>query len=251
MLGDERFLPEPRNTRGWPRNRRQLEWALHVVRDGMTYTDAAKLVYDTVHSSQVGSELAKRIAPFISFLQERKNAIAEREFGVTTERVLREVSAVALADKISFVRPVLIKGVARYIGKDPSQLTNVQRIAVHSWTETVIETDSGSEIDYRYRLHGKQPALDFLGKHLGMLSEKLLVEMMARRSAANSADYTNVSTDDLNAAIDTLKQLREQLKNSKAIDLKAERVVHSPFIGGSRGREEESNDAQRLLSAGD
>lgn len=212
----ERFLPEPRNTRGWPRNTRELEWALMIVRDGISRWGATKRIGV---SEPTGTALYKRLLPFITHLQEKKNALAERAFDATVERVLREVSAIALADRVSYVRPVIIGGVRRFIGRPPDELTPMQRVAVLSWEEVVVKTDDeGEQVDFRYTLHDKQPAMSFLGKHLGMLSEKVLVEMMAKRSAANVQDYTHVPTEQLEEAIEQLTAIKERLKDSRAIE---------------------------------
>lgn len=217
MLGKERFLPEPRNTRGWPKNRRQLDWALLVVRDDMPRGAAARRVYGEHVSDKHIFTLGRQLLPFMAHLQEVKNAIAERAFEVSTERILRESAAIALADRVTFSRAVTIKGRKRFIGKPPDELTQVQRISIREWSEHEVETDDGTEIDFRYQLHGKQAAIEFIGKHLGMLSEKLLVEMVARRAAQNTTDYSNVPTPTIEDAIRQLTELKERLKDDHAI----------------------------------
>lgn len=217
VFADERYLPEPGNTRGWPLNRKQLDWALAVVRDGLSALAAAKLVYGDRVSKRTPETLRIKLAPFLAHLQERKNALAEREFDASVERVLRESAAIALSDKLGYLRRVTINKLPRFIGKPPDQLTPMQRIAVHSHTEIEITTDEGPDIDYRYRLYGKQAAIEFLGKHLGMTSEKLLIEMTNRRMAAQIPDYTNVSTQDLKDAIATMLAIQEKMRDSQAI----------------------------------
>lgn len=245
MLGNERFLPERGNTRGWPHNRRQLEFALCIVRDGLSPKAAYRKIYVGSNSDDSLNRLNRTLMPFLAYLQERKSALAEREFDVTNERLLREVSAVALANKVDYMRVVLVSGVRTFIGREPDTLTRMQQIAVSSWTAHPVETDHGPEIDYRYHLHPKRHAVDFLGRHLGMLSEKLLVEMMGRRNAQQVEDYSKVSNDDLNSAIDTLKLLKQKLANSAAIDVTPERVVHSlPGVGGSRDEEHQEGGSE-------
>jgi hypothetical protein len=221
MLGNERFLPEPHNTRGWPRTRKQLDWALLVVRDGLSWYGAARKIFS---NDQTGNLLGRKLAPFLAYLQERKNALAEREFDATNDRVLREVAAIGLADRLSFARPVMINNLRHWIGKDPADLTDVQRIAVHSWTSKEIPTDEGPQVDFRYRLHGKKAALEFLGKHLGMLSEHMLMEMISRRTANSIEDYSDVPTDQLALAIAKLEEIKDQLRTKNAIESTAEVV---------------------------
>lgn len=217
MLGNERFLPEPGNTRGWPRTRRQLEWALLVVRDGLPQSTAAKKVFGPGVSSRTPWELARNLRPFLLFLQEKKNALVEREFNVTTDRLLRESAAIALSDKTSYFRPVTIDGIERFIGKPPDELTDIQKIAVRSWSEAIVETDDGKMVDYRYRLHDKQASIEFLGKHMGMLSEKLMIQIMNKRQQDEIPDYSNVSQEDLDRAKQRLLEVKEMLADAQAI----------------------------------
>lgn len=227
MLGNERFLPEPHNTRGWPRTRKQLDWALLVIRDGLTPYAASQKIF----GGDASGRLNRNLAPFLMYLRERKNALVAREFDATNERVLREVAAIGLADRISFTRPVMIDGLRYWIGKDPEDLTDMQRIAVHSWSAVKIETDDGPMVDFRYRLLGKRAALEFLGKHLGMLSENMLLEMISKRSAATIEDYSKVPTADLQRAIDQLQSIKEQLKTARAIDSTATELVPAESHG--------------------
>lgn len=218
LAGQELLLPEPNNTRGWPKNPRQQEVAIKIVRDGLSPFAAVKEVYGARYANSHGYKLAHKLRPFIAFLQERKNALAEREFEASTERVLREISAIALSKLDTYKHKVFINGKARWIGKPPDELTDVQRIAVKGWTEVEVKTDGGVEIDYRYELYDKDKALPVLMKHLGMLSETLLVDMMSRRQQSERVDYSNVPTEVLEESLVALNATLERLKDARAIE---------------------------------
>lgn len=200
---------EPRNERGWPKTNRQLEWAyLHVVEGMSAYSAALKAGYSSDTAKAKSHLLPRLLAPFIAHLQGHKNRVVESDLEVTVEHVLREAAAIALADVIGFKRVVRINGLERWIGKTPSDLTRTQRMAVHSWVEAEVVTDDGVEIDYCYRLHNKEKALSFVGRHLGMFSETLILDARNTRDDVAFVDHSNVPDNVLASAIGAMEAVQ-------------------------------------------
>jgi phage terminase small subunit len=90
--------------------------------------------------------------------------VTERH-GVTIDRIICEYAAIAFADAGDFFDWGR-KGVNV---RDKAELTPLQRRVVAEASQTI--TESGGTI--RVKLHDKLTALDRLGKHLGMLPDKV------------------------------------------------------------------------------
>ena len=76
---------EPRNTRGWPRTKLQLNFALNVVQHSMKPYPAMRAAGYSKNTSVVKShKMAANLRPFLAFLQEKKNEAVVGERGVVT-----------------------------------------------------------------------------------------------------------------------------------------------------------------------
>lgn len=198
-----------RNTRGWPKNDRQARWAWLHVMDGLSAHAAALEAGYTPETAKAKSHtLVKRLRPYLEHLQRLKNETADRQFEVTVERLLREVAAIGFADRISFVRRVQVKGQPHFIGIAPDLLTPMQRLAVRGWKETSVDTDDGVEVNYDYELHDKMAALTFLGRHLGMLSDVMIVARQAQQRESRRPDYSDVPSAALEEALALIERAR-------------------------------------------
>lgn len=216
---------EPHNTRGWPRTKKQLEFALQVVQFGYPPFRAMMNAGYTRNTAKVEShKLAKKLRPFFVFLQEKKNQLAEAHYDVTNTRILSEMSAIGLQNIKDYVRIVTISGKLREIGKPISDLTNQQALAVSSWSKQLIKTDDGEEFDYQYVLHDKAGALVNLGKHLGMFSEKLMLDLNMRRDKADAIDFSAMPQNDLEMVIETLRGFQEKAAKARVIEGQSHRI---------------------------
>lgn len=210
---------EPRNTRGWPRTKQQLAFALNVVQLAMKPYPAMLAAGYSKNTSNVKShKLAAQLRPFFAFLQERKNEVAATHYDATTTRILHEMSAIGLQNIKDYIRIVKVNGIARLIGKPVTDLTDPQALAVESWEIVTIKTDDGDELDYRYVLHDKASALVNLGKHLGMFSEKLMLDLNMRQSQARSLDFSALPQDELELVIKTLEGIQQKAAKARAIE---------------------------------
>lgn len=201
---------EPGNTRGWPKTKRQLDWALRVVEEQMTYEAAAVEVgFAATTARKKAHQLAKAMRPFLAFLQEKKNAIVEHDFEVTTSRVLREITALAMANHVNYVRRVTVEGKPYWAGKPIDELSEAEQVAVKSYRVGYIKTDDQGEVpDFKYELHDKPQNVFMLGKHLGMFNEKIMLELGHREAQAKRFKFSELPTDKIMEIMETLEEFK-------------------------------------------
>ena len=216
----------PRNTRGWPRTKQQLTFALNVVQLSMRPHPAMIAAGYSKHTAHIKShKLAAQLRPFFTFLQEKKNEVAAAHYDATTTRILHEMSAIGLQNVKDYIRVVKVNGGIRLIGKPVTELTEPQALAVESWEIETIKTDDGEELDYKYVLHDKASALVNLGKHLGMFSEKLMLDMNMRQSQARAIDFSALPQDKLETVIKLLEGIQEDAAKARAIEGESHEVA--------------------------
>jgi len=211
---------EPKNTRGWPKTKQQLDFAVRIVQYGDSMLEAAIAVgYSKTYAHSSSHVLAKKLNPFIVFLQEKKNETAAKKFDVTTDRVLREMAAIGLQNWKDYVTAVEVDGVPYLIGKPLNELTDLQALAVQSWSIEEVECDDGTiALDYRYVLHDKSNALLNLGKHLGMFSEKLMLDLNMRKSQSKAIDFSALPQDKLADVIKALEKIKSDAAEARTIE---------------------------------
>lgn len=208
----------PRNTRGWPKTKQQLEWALAIVQKGMSAQGAALYVGYAKKTAAINTpRMSREMRPFLVFLQARKNAVAERQYDATTTRVLREITIIAFSNHADYVREVVIDGLPHLIGKPITDLSEEQQICVSSWKTELVATDDGDALDYKYVLYDKSQNLFALGKHLGMFNEKIMLELTHREAQAKRTNFSDLSTDKIMEIMETLKQFKDMAKNANSI----------------------------------
>jgi len=216
---------EPRNTRGWPRTKKQLDFAIAVIQQGMKPYGAMLAAGYSKNTANVEShKLAAQLRPFFAFLQEKKNEVAANHYDATTQRILHEMSAIGLQNVKDYIRIVKVDGVPQLIGKPVSDLTNPQALAVESWEKEPIKTDDGPDFDFKYVLHDKANALVNLGKHLGMFSEKLMLDLNMRQSQARALDFSAMPQNELEEVIHLLEGIKERAAKARAIEGESRQV---------------------------
>lgn len=215
----------PGNTKGWPRTKLQLVFALNVVQEAMNPHAAMVAAGYAKNSSKVRShELAANLRPFLAFLQEKKNEVAATHYDATTTRILHEMSAIGLQNIKDYIRVVKVEKLPQLIGRPVNELTDSQALAVASWEKHPIKTDDGPDFDYKYVLHDKASALVNLGRHLGMFSEKLMLDLNMRQSQARSLDFSAMPQDELELVIKTLEGIQQKAAKARAIEGESHRV---------------------------
>lgn len=216
----------PRNTRGWPRTKNQLAFALNVVQLSMKPYPAMMAAGYSKHTAHIKShKLAAQLRPFFAFLQEKKNEVAAAHYDATTTRILHEMSAIGLQNVKDYIRMVTVNGVLRPIGRPINELTDPQALAVVSWETEEIKTDDGPALNFKYILHDKASALVNLGRHLGMFSEKLMLDLNMRQSQARSLDFSALPQDELELVIQTLEAIQQKAAKARAIEGESHEVA--------------------------
>jgi hypothetical protein len=203
----------------------QLDFALNVVQKVMRPHAAMLAAGYSKSTSKIKShKLAANLRPFMAFLQEKKNEVAASHYDATTTRILHEMSAIGLQNVKDYIRVVKVNKVPHLVGRPVNELTDPQALAVASWVKEPIKTDDGDDFDYKYVLHDKASALVNLGRHLGMFSERLMLDLNMRQSQARSLDFSAMPQDDLEMVIKTLEGIQEKAAKARAIEGKSERV---------------------------
>lgn len=215
----------PRNTQGWPRTKQQLDFALNVVQLAMKPHPAMLAAgYAKRTANQESHKLAAKLRPFLAFLQEKKNEQAAKHYEVTNTRILREMSAIGLQNVKDYITVVQINNLPRLIGKPVNELTDQQALAVESWEVVEMQGDDGPVMDYQYVLHNKMQGLVNLGRHLGMFSEKLMLDLNMRQAQSESIDFSAMPQDELELVIKTLTEIQDNARKARAIEGESHRV---------------------------
>ncbi len=217
---------EPRNTRGWPKTKQQLDWAVAHIGEGLSaHAAALKVGYSTKTAQKKSHLMVDRLKPFLVVLQERKNETAERRYNSSTTRVLDEITAMAFMNHADYVREVTIKGLPYLIGIPLKELSDREQLCIESWKIVTVETDDGPALDYQYVLSDKAQNLFMLGKHLGMFNEKIMLELTHRQAMSRRVKFSDLPTEKIEEIMETLKEFKELALNGQAIEGTAVEVV--------------------------
>ena len=169
---------------GWPKTKRQLELCYYRVVEGMTVNQAALTAgYSDQTARKKAGSVLKGLRPYCSYLQRLKNQEMQGKFEITVDRIAEELACIAFANIDDYVTPVEIDGDWRFVGRPINELTDKQARAIASWSVDKIKSGEQVIYDYRYVLYDKKGALLDLGKHLGMFSERLLLEARVHQQA--------------------------------------------------------------------
>lgn len=154
-------------------------------------TRAYKVAYPKVKSDDVARANASRLLTKANTKAEIEKRIKEREkrTEITQDKVLREIANLAFTDRTDIVKVTS----GRLVIKDFSELTPEQRTCISS----IKETKFGIDITF----YNKEKALELLGKHLGMFTEKL--ELKGEVKTNNP--FSGLTTE----------ELKELIKNGK------------------------------------
>lgn len=154
-------------------------------------TRAYKVAYPKVKSDDVTRANASRLLTKANIKGEIEKRMKEREkrTEITQDKVLREIANLAFTDRTDIVKVTS----GRLVIKDFSELTPEQRACISS----IKETKFGIDVTF----YNKEKALELLGKHLGMFTEKL--ELKGEVKTNNP--FSGLTTD----------ELKELIKNGK------------------------------------
>ncbi len=118
------------------------------------------------YSPDTAQEQGSRMLSNVMVKKEIDKAIAERSkrTGVNQDRVIQELA------KIGFVN---ITNVVDSTGKIKDDATDEDKACIESIKYKRSDTDAGSSVEREVKIASKLRALELLGKHLGMFTDKL------------------------------------------------------------------------------
>lgn len=154
-------------------------------------TRAYKVAYPRVRSDNTAAVNGSKLLRNTKVQLEIEKKIKEREkrTEITQDKVLREIANLAFTDRTDIVKVAS----GRLVIKDFSELTPEQRACISS----IKETKFGIDITF----YNKEKALELLGKHLGMFTDKL--ELKGEVKTNNP--FSGLTTEELKKIINTEK----------------------------------------------
>ena len=127
---------------------------------------AIRAGYSPATAQQMGSENLSK--PVIKAAIDTAEAERSRRTGINQDRVLREIA------KLAFVNPVDVIDMDAATIRDES--TREDTACISSIKVKVIPTEDGAITEREIKTYDKLKALELLGKHLGMFTDKLKME---------------------------------------------------------------------------
>lgn len=126
-----------------------------AIRAGYAEKTAAQIAYNLLRRGDVQEAL-----------QEARD-VQEKRTNITSDRILRELARIAFADASDYAK-VVSNGQLQAVELTPTEdLSLDQRAALASIEET--------QFGIKVRTHDKVKALELLGKHLGIFTEKISI----------------------------------------------------------------------------
>lgn len=124
---------------------------------------AIRAGYSPDSAASIGSENLRK--PEIRTYVEKAMAERSRRTGFNQDRVLEELAKVALLN--------LADAVDMATGKLKESATDVDTAALASVKVKIIPTAMGDGVEREFKAHDKLKAIEMLGKHMGMFTDKV------------------------------------------------------------------------------
>lgn len=166
----------------------QYIFAQEYIRDMNAGQAAIRAGYNPKNAAVIGAKLLKKKHVIGAIQSAIKQRIARTQ--VTADRVIQELGRVAFADPGAFFE-------GNGDVKNLSTMTKDQRHAIESVEVNVMRNREGDEVGFnkKIRFHNKMTALQTLGKHLGLLNER--VELNVSHAHEHKIDVTNLRDDEI------------------------------------------------------
>lgn len=154
-------------------------------------TRAYKVAYPKVKNDNTAAVNGSKLLRNTKVKKEIEKRMKEREkrTEITQDKVLKEIANLAFIDRTDIVK--IISG--KLVIKDFSELTPEQRACISS----IKVTKFGIDVTF----YNKEKALELLGKHLGMFTEKLEV----KGEVKTNNPFSGLTTEELKKIINTEK----------------------------------------------
>jgi len=159
----------------------------YIADEGLNATKAAiragYKVKSTSNAEKVGSKLLRNVR-VQAYIQELMRARSKRT-EITADKVLEEIAKVAFVNLADF-----IDDEGRML--PPGNIDRKNMATVQEITEKVYGGDECPIVERRYKLNDKMNALEKLGKHLKLFTDKTEIEHTTKRPLAELlADLAN------------------------------------------------------------
>lgn len=143
------------------------EKAVLFVKEYLTDLNATQAAIRAGYSAKTANEQGARLLVNVSVRSAIESAQAERagRLDITADKVLKEIARIAFGDP----RDVMAWGPGGVELKDSAGLDEDQAMQVAEVTQTVSATGGSMKL----KKHDKVKALELLGRHLGMFTDKL------------------------------------------------------------------------------
>jgi len=177
-------------------NPRQERFIEEYLRDLNATQAAIRAGYSARTAQEQGSRLLSNV--MVSEAVARAKAERSARIGLTADRVLEELAAVAFARMPDFAD----WGTGKQMGLKPSeQLTPQQAAAVaqvvetEKFIKTVGEDEQLMSRERSIKLHDKVSALVKLGQHIGMFADKRTITLEIKREAEALAEELGIPVE--------------------------------------------------------
>jgi len=140
------------------------------------YKAAYKSVKKDETAAQSGSRLLRNVK--VKAYIDEKMKEREKRTEITQDKVLKELAKIGFADLNDYLEYKTAKSVVKYDGDEPiiDYMPIIDLIdSKEVDTSVVQEVSVSKDGTFKFKLHDKQKALEMIGKHLGMFTDKLEV----------------------------------------------------------------------------
>lgn len=176
---------------GYPSNKRQSDFMVFVVVEGMGKPEAAlKAGYSESFAQKRAGHLYNTMQAYALELHEHNREVVAERHGLSIDRITDELAAIGFVNPKDYIVLRNIDGQLFLFGKPLNELTDEQARAIESWEVKSHKIGNKYYADYRYKFYDKRGALRDMGQHLGMYTERMILE--ARVTQVESVDLSGV-----------------------------------------------------------
>lgn len=144
---------------------------------------AIRAEYSKKRASELGYQLLRN--PTVQAAIQEEMALRERRTAITQDRVIAELAAVAFANGADYAKVMYDTGLVSFVPTD--QLTAEKKKAIAS----IKQGQAGTEV----KTYDKIRALELLGKHLGMFSDRAGAVTNEKNNLLDAIKGTEVDVD--------------------------------------------------------
>lgn len=189
---------------GYPSNKRQQDFMVYHVVEKIHQIEAAiKAGYSKLYAKKRATTLYNSMLPYAAELQDHKSEFVAERLDVTIDRIADELACIGFVNPKDYINVRNIAGDLYIFGKPINELTDTQARAIQSWSVEEVEISKKKYQDYRYIFYDKRGALRDMGQHLGMYTERMILE--ARVTQVETINLKGVPDSELEFWMERMK----------------------------------------------